>query len=136
MEKKLVLALKIIGWMKIPAMLVLGLVFFLPPNFIQTNAYIMSLIAQRSREMVRTDTAQDAEIRGLERRMDTLEEMRIDASIASMKATIEYDHTLLMTIAGAVLLMLLTHVLSFLRDRRGPGPKDPPDRKGYQQVFP
>ncbi len=122
--------------MKVPAVLMLAIVFFLPPNFIQTNAYIMSLIAERSREMQKTDTAQDAEIRGMQHRLDSLEEMRIDASIASMKATIEYDHTLLMTIAGAVLLMLLTHVLSFLRQRRDPGPKDPPDRKGYQHVFP
>lgn len=135
MEKKLVAALKFISWLKIPAVLLLGIVFFLPPNFIQTNAYLMSLIQARSRELTRQDTAQDAEIRNVEHRLDVLEEMRIDASIASMKATIDYDHTLLMTIAGAVLLMLLTHVLSFLRSRRDP-PDGKPERKGYTQVFP
>ena len=131
------LALKIVSWMKVPAVLMLAVVFFLPPNFIQTNAYLLTLVQQRAREMSRQDTAQDADIRNVQHRLDVLEEMRLDASIASMKATIEYDHTLLMTIAGAVMLMLLTHVLSFLRTRR----LDPPDRPGpgkdgYAHVFP
>lgn len=128
MERVLIIALKLVGWLKIPATLALAVVFFLPPNFVKTNALVLSLAQQRSQEIAaalrgnhnsRQDGEDAAEIRSLERRMDTLEELRIDASIASLKATIEYDHSLLMTIAGAVLLMMVSHVLSFLKQRRG-----------------
>jgi hypothetical protein len=127
MERLLNYAITIVTWLKIPAALALALIFFTPPQIEQVNAYLVGVLQRQvrveamlnvQRDTERQVDSNSTEIKGLQRRLDLLENMRIDASIASMKATIEYDHTLLMTIAGAVLLLVLGNVLGYFRSRQ------------------
>lgn len=123
-DNSVLLGVKIVTWMKLPLMLLLAVAMVQPPRTLRTNAELLTevssgqvLLASNRTEQKQSDM-NEADIKSLQRRLDLLEALRIDASISAMKATIDYDHSLLMTIAGACLLMLVGNVLGYFKQRR------------------
>lgn len=122
-----VLGVKVIAWLKLPVMLLMAVVIVTPPHSVITQQAallgasedrIAMVYSNSLRDEQRQQDMNESDIKSLQRRLDLLEAMRIDASISGIKATIDYDHALLMTIAGALLLMLVGNVLGYFKNKR------------------
>ena len=127
-EPKMILALlaKIVAWLKVPVALALAvLCVSYTGNHITrpVNAKLLAMLADRPVELnsQRAEERQidmnSADIKDLQRRMDVFEAMRIDASLAKMQSTIEYDHTILFGIAMAVALMVIGSTVNFFQGK-------------------
>ncbi len=126
-EKYVLIGVKAIAWLKYCVVLVMALVLVRPPLSTPQHAETLvsiaadhgtvSMMASSARDMERQSDMNEAEIKSLQRRLDLLEAMRIDASLSSMKATIDYDHALLMTIAGMLVLMAIGNALAAFKRR-------------------
>ncbi len=126
-DKYVLIGLKAIAWLKYCAVLVMAMVLVRPPLSMPEHAEALVSIAadhgtvpaiiSSARDMERQSDMNEAEIKSLQRRLDLLEAMRIDASLSAMKATIDYDHALLMTIAGMLVLMAIGNALSHFKRR-------------------
>lgn len=120
-EKTVVLSLKLVSWLKIPMMVVMALIFFRPVEPIKPNVGLIA-VAANHRENERQMDMNEADIKSLQRRLDLLEALHIDASIASLKATIDYDHALLMSIAGMMTLMVIANLLGHFKKKGSNSP--------------
>jgi hypothetical protein len=129
---------KLTLWLNFPAAVLLGATLFNPIHLAQTHHYMIAAMSnsadrsmdqlfQRQQELIKGQNASDRQqttntirLQNLERRLDLLEAVRIDARISELKATIDYDHALLMPIGGAVLVMLITTLISSFKKNRKP----------------
>lgn len=105
-------------YLKIPAAIALLLFLFHPPLPPVPSMGLIGAMSIQSMEVQRQADSNTTRIAAMERRLDLIEAMHIDASIASMKATIDYDHSLLMYIAGAVFLMLISNFVGFFKTKK------------------
>jgi hypothetical protein len=122
-EKIVTLTLRILSWLKIPMMMVMALTLFRPIDAPKPNIQLLS-VASEHRENERQVDMNEADIKSLQRRLDLLEALHIDASIASLKATIDYDHALLMTIAGMLTIMVIGSMLGMVRKKQSTGNRE------------